>query len=82
MNKLQIDLLRAMRPAGDFGLGVDDLLADMRQGRHRELALPELEKALRDLADLSFAMAFISALKKKKWSITAIGARALQEAGL
>lgn len=82
MTKLHIDLMLALRGAGEFGGGVDELLTDLRQGRHRDLAKPELERALRDLADKSFATAFISALEKKRWRITSRGESALQEEGL
>lgn len=82
MTKLHTDLLIALRAAGQFGLGVNELLTDLRQGRHRALTLPELEKALRDLADRAFAIAFTSPLGATRWSATAVGGRALQEEGL
>jgi hypothetical protein len=82
MNELQIDLLRALNAAGKFGICLDDLLADMRRGRHRDLSRPELETALRSLADESNAKTFTDSLRQKRWGITAVGASALQEAGL
>jgi hypothetical protein len=82
MNQLHTDLLLALRPAGIYGAAVDDLLTDMRRGRHRELTHPELEKALRDLADQSFAKTVTTPLKKKRWAITAVGTSALEEEGL
>ncbi len=82
MNQLSIDLLRALQAAGQFGLVAVDLLADMRRGRHRDLTLPELETSLRALADERLAKPFTDALRQKRWAITAVGASALQEAGL
>jgi hypothetical protein len=82
MSKLHVDLLLALRGAAKFGVGVDELLTDLRRGRHRELALPDLEQALRDLADKSFATTFNSALGSKRWRITALGMSALQEESL
>jgi len=82
MSQLHTDLLLALRAAGQFGAAAEDLRTDMRRGRHRELAVPELEKALRDLADESHATRFTTALGTKRWRITALGASALQEEGL
>ena len=82
MNQLSIDLLRALSAAGKFGVAAVDLLADLRRGRHRDLTLPELESSLRSLADESFAKPFTDSLRQKRWAITAVGASALQEAGL
>lgn len=82
MNELHIDLLRALKAAGKFGIKLDDLLADMRRGRHRDLSAPDLERALRDLADESNAKTFTDSLQQKRWAITRVGESALQEAGL
>ena len=82
MNKLAIDVLLALRAAGAYGIAPEDLLTDMRRGRHREATLPELERALRDLADQRFAAKFTSALLAQRWTITALGTRALEEEGL
>ncbi len=82
MTTLQIDLLRALRAAGQFGLYAEDLLADMRQGRHGDLTLPQLERALRDLADESFVEPFTTVLKQKRWKIAQHGINALTEAKL
>lgn len=79
MNKLHIDLLLGLRAAAQFGLGLDDLLTDMRRGRHAEVSKPELEQALRDLVDRSFADAFKSPLGGKRWRILALGESALRE---
>jgi hypothetical protein len=79
MNKLHIDLLIALRPAAQFGLGTADLLTDMRRGRHPELTEPEIERALRELADRSFIFAFKSPLGAKRWRISGQGESALQE---
>jgi hypothetical protein len=82
MTNLHADILLALHGAGKFGLKLDTLLADLRRGRHRGLALPLLETALRDLADKSFSTPFESALEEKKWRITHLGTSALQEEGL
>ncbi|MDP2226791.1 MAG: hypothetical protein Q8J78_04885 [Moraxellaceae bacterium] len=82
MTQLHIDLLLALRGAGIYGAAAEDLLTDMRRGRHRALTLPELEQSLRDLADRIFAQTFSTAMQKKRWAITGIGAAALQEEGL
>lgn len=82
MTKLHIDLLLALKGAGDFGLPVSNLLDDLRLGRHRNLAQPQLERALRDLADKSFATPFDSGLGGERWRITGRGDSAVQEAGL
>lgn len=82
MDQLLTDLLLALRAAGQYGAAPEQLLTDMRRGRHRALALPELEKALRDLADQSFAKTITTALKTKRWAITALGTSALEEESL
>lgn len=82
MSNLHTDILSLLRAAGKYGLDVDTLLRDLRQLRHRELAAPALEKALRDLADESFASPFMSALKKQRWGITGLGENALTQEGL
>ena len=82
MDLLQIDLLLALRPAGQFGITAESLLGDMRRGRHRELTLPQLEIALRGLADLRHATPFTTALRQPRWRITAHGTSALVEEGL
>ncbi|MBA4136755.1 MAG: hypothetical protein C0518_05510 [Opitutus sp.] len=79
MNALHVDLLLALRPAADFGLAAADLLTDMRRGRHSALTLPEIERALRELADRSFVFFFTSPLGSKRWRIGALGVSALQE---
>jgi hypothetical protein len=82
MNALHIDLLLALKAAAQYGLPLDALLADLRRGRHRGLTQPQLETALRDLADQSLATPFDSPLSGRRWRITALGTSALQEEGL
>lgn len=82
MNPLHTDTLLALNGAGDYGLRVSNLLPDLRCGRHRSLTQPELERALRDLADKSFVTPFESGLGAQRWRITGRGASALQEEGL
>lgn len=82
MNTLQQDTLLALHAAADHGLPVANLLADLRRGRHRSLTLPQLESALRGLADKTFATPFKSALDDERWRITGRGTSALEEAAL
>ena len=81
MTKLHTDLLLALRAAGDYGLDVATVLADLRLQRHRSLAEPQLKQALRDLADKSLVTEFTSVLEQRRWRITGLGVSALQEAG-
>lgn len=82
MNNLQLDLLIDLSLAGQYGLNPETLLADLRRGRHRELTLPGLEAAARDLADRRLVASFDSALRDRRWRITALGTAALQEEGI
>ena len=82
MTTLNLDLLLLLRGAGRFGIELSVALPDLRRGRHRELTLPELERAMRDLADARFATQFTSALGASRWRITALGESALQEEGV
>jgi len=82
MTTLHIDTIVALNGAGEFGLPLDNLLADLRRGRHRKLTQPQCEQALRDLADKSFATPFESGLSGTRWRITALGKSALTEEGI
>ena len=82
LSTLHIDTPLALNGAGEFGLPAAKLLTDLRLGRHRNLAQPQLEKALRDLADKSFATPFEDGFGGERWRITGRGASAVQEAGL
>lgn len=82
MNTLHIDALVALNGAGEFGLPLANLLADLRRGRHRNLTQPQAEKALRDLADKSFVTPFDAELSGERWRITGRGKSALQEEGI
>lgn len=81
MTPLSFDLLLALHAAKPYGFTTDTLLADMRQRRHRALTLPELETALRELADKRLA-APVEGLLSDRWRITALGDSALAEEGL
>jgi len=81
MSSLHVDLLLALNAAKPHGLPAGALLADMRQLRHRGVTLPQIETALRDLADKSFTAPLEGALTGR-WRITALGASALSEEGL
>lgn len=82
MDKLKLDILFLLKPAQPYGLGVDTILRDLRVGRSRSLTLPELETAIRELADASLVTTVKSTLSGTKWRITAVGESALQEEGL
>ena len=82
LTELHVDALLVLHQAAELGLPVETLLADLRRARHRHLALPKLESALRDLADRSYATAFESGLGAKRWRITALGISMLIEEGL
>lgn len=82
MKHLRIHVLQALRGAGKYGLGVEQILTAMRLGSHRDLATPDLDRVLRDLADDSLVTTFNSVLEEKRWRITALGESALQEAGV
>lgn len=82
MTTLRIDILLALHAATHFGLPSDYLLADLRRGRHRELIRPQLESALRDLADQALVTVFETELSARRWRITARGTSALTEEGL
>lgn len=82
MSTLHADILLALHAAGKFGLTLEVLLPDLRRGRHRALVVPQLETALRDLADRSLVSAFQSALESKRWRLTGFGENALHEEGL
>lgn len=82
MSPLHIDLLDILKDADRFGFDTASLLTDARRRRHRDLTEPQLEAALRDLADASFVAPFTSPLGKKRWRITTLGLSAFKEEGL
>jgi hypothetical protein len=82
MTPLHVDILLALNGAGAFGLPLANLLADLRRGRHRNLGVPQLECALRDLVDKSFVTPEESALGAERWRIMGHGKSALVEEGL
>ena len=72
MTELHIDILIELRREAQFGLS---------EG-HRELALPQLQLALRELLDASLANSFLSPLSGKRWRIMARAEAVLAEEGL
>lgn len=82
MNTLALDILTTLRVAMQFGLGLPELLRDLRAMRHRALTQPELETAVRDLADKSYVTQFTSPISGARWRITALGHSILKEEGL
>lgn len=81
MTPLHTDLLFALHAAKPAGLTAELLTADMRRLRHRHVSIPEIEKALRDLADISLATPMHGILSDR-WRITALGSSALNEEGI
>jgi hypothetical protein len=81
VNALLVDLLLALRAAAPRGLPADLLLTDMRRLRHASATLPQIEHALRDLADQRL-VAPLGAVLSDRWRITALGRSALEEEGL
>lgn len=82
MTPLHTDLLRALHRTQPYGLPADTLLSDMRLMRHRGVTLPQVETALRDLADKSLVTPLDGALVSGRWRITQLGASTLQEEGI
>lgn len=82
MNQLAIDILIELRNRTTYGDTEARLLSMLRVGGHRNLSAPELERALRELADQTIVTPFDVPLIGKKWRITARGESAMKEAGL
>jgi hypothetical protein len=82
MSRLHLDILTELRQLTQYGLAPAGLLSYLRAGTHRDLALPDLQQALRDLSDKSFVTAYESALGGTRWRITGLGLSALKEAAL
>jgi hypothetical protein len=82
LNPLALNILIELRNRQQYGDTEPRLLSMLRVGGERNLTAPELEKALRDLADKSWVTPFNAVLVGKKWRITALGESALTEAGL
>lgn len=82
MNQLTLNLLIELRQRAQYGDTGKNLLVLLRVGGHRGLTTPELEQALRDLADKSWVTPFDSPISGPRWRITALGESALKEEGL
>jgi len=82
MNKLHRDTTLGLVAARENGLPLAQLLTDLRAGAYRSLTEPQLEIALRDLADVSYVVAFDAPFGGRRWRITALGKSALAEEGL
>lgn len=81
MTPLHKDLLLALHAARPNGLTAELLTSDMRGLRHRSATVPQVQTALRDLADRSLAAPMAGPLTDR-WRITALGSSALTEEGL
>ncbi len=82
MKSLHFDLLLTLHASGEFGLLAPNLVDDMRRGRHRSLTRPEVDAALRDLADRAYATLFTTDAGTARWRATGRGTSALREEGL
>lgn len=80
MKPLHIALLLALRSVQPYGLPVATLVTQARTAGHRATTEPEVELALRDLADRSL-VASLAGLTVK-WRLTALGVSTLTEEGL
>lgn len=81
MNALHTALLLALRSVQPYGLRVPDALREARTAGHRGATVPEVETALRDLADRSLVIAMPGGLAER-WRLTALGESTLKEEGL
>lgn len=75
-------LLISLRHSGERGASEDILLAHARTNGYPNATMPDLQRALRDLADRSQVNAFEQAIVGKRWRITALAIDQLREAGL
>lgn len=75
-------LLLSLRHSGERGASLAILTACARTELDERLTEPEVERALRDLADQRLATAFEQPIVGKRWRITALGGSTLTEAGL
>jgi hypothetical protein len=82
MNTLHLDLALLLREAKQYGLSADNLLPLLRAGSHWRLTAPELDRALRTLADLDAIKPMRGALGGTRWRLTALGGSLLEETGL
>lgn len=81
MSSLHTHLLLALRSVQPYGLPLVSLLAHARQAGLRATTAPEVETALRDLADRSLVIAMPGGLAER-WRLTALGESTLKEEGL
>lgn len=81
MSPLHTALLLALRSVQPYGLRVPDVLAQARTAGHRAATVPQVEAALRDLADRSLVIDMPGGLTER-WRLTALGESKLKEEGL
>ena len=81
MSPLHIALLLALRSVKPYGLPSGTLLTEARTGGLRTATQPEVEQALRDLADKSLVASVVGTLATT-WRLTALGLSTLSEEGL
>lgn len=81
MSLLHTALLLALRSVQPYGLRVPDLLAQARIAGHRSATVPQVEAALRDLADRSLVIAMQGGLSER-YRLTALGESTLIEEGV
>jgi len=81
MSPLHIALLLALRSVQPYGLPAGTLLTQARTAGHRTVTSPQIEAALRDLADKSLVASVVGTLATT-WRLTALGLSTLSEEGL
>ena len=79
---LNIFILLALHNAGEVGVQAETLLTRARVESNRDLTLPQLETALRGLADGRLISSYGTALGVQRWKILGLGRNALEEQGL
>ena len=78
---LKVSLMQILRAAAPFGVPEAVALTHVRLAGHRDLTLPELQTALRTLADEGLALRMAGTLGDR-WRITDLGLSKLQEEGV
>lgn len=82
-SQLHVVILQALRAKAEIGRPEDALLNDARLAGGFEISLPALQVELRHLSDVKkWIIPMAMDLGPKRWAITALGRRKLEEAGL
>lgn len=76
---VQTFVLLVLRASGDLGMSQARLLVELRRESFTDLTAPQLEAAIRELADKSFTTPLVTALGENRWRITSLGRSVLDE---